>query len=326
MNLEKHISELLYRYQCIAVPGFGAFLSENVSAKLIENSNSFFPPKKLIVFNANLKTNDGLLANKIAAVEKCSYENAVDFIAVAVDNWSNILSEDNFLELKNIGSISLNSDNNMVFSPADNFNYLTSSFGLSTFVSPSVKRVVEETKNIFEPDFENIQLQQPIVADAVITPEFRKTRNFSNLKYAAVFIVGCGIASPVFLNLYKEKVAINNLIVEAKVQKQVQDKIQEATFFISNNSLPALANAIDNNVKLNYHVVAGAFKVEANADKVCKSLIAKGFQAEKISQNTNGLYPVIYNSYASYSEARNAMIEIKKNNNVDAWVLIQQLD
>ena len=326
MNLEKHISELLYRYQCVAVPSFGAFLSEIVSAQLIENSNSFYPPKKLIVFNANLKTNDGLLAKQIAAIEKCSYEKAVEFIAMAIDNWNKTLNEDNYLELKNIGAISLNADKNMVFTPADNFNYLTSSFGLTSFVSPNIKRIIAETNAVFEPDFANIQKQEPVFENNIIVPEFKKANNFSNLKYAAVFIVGCGIASPVFLNLYKEKIAINNLIVEAKVQKQVQDKIQEATFFISNNPLRAAANAMNNDVKLNYHVVAGAFKVEANADKVCKSLIAKGFKAEKISQNSNGLFPVIYNSYATYGEARNAMIGIKKNNNSDAWVLIQQLD
>ena len=323
MNLEKHISELLYRYQCVAVPGFGAFLTENVSAQLIENSNSFFPPKKLIVFNANLKTNDGLLANQIASVQKCTYEKAVDLINIEIDNWRNSLNSENNLYLKNIGSIALNNDKNMVFTPTDNFNYLTSSFGLTTFVSPNVKRMVVESKNIFEPDFENIQSQNSVNQEII---EIHKPRNYSNLKYAAVFIIGCGIASPVFLNLYKEKIAINNLIVEAKVQKQVQNKIQEATFFISNNALPVVVSSLNNDVKLNYHVVAGAFKVEANADKICKNLISRGYKAEKIAQNINGLFPVIYSSYATYSEARNAMTEIQKKDNADAWVLIQQLD
>ncbi len=327
MNLEKHISELLYRYQCVAVTGFGAFLTENVSAQLIENSNSFYPPKKLIVFNANLKTNDGLLANQIAAVEKCSFEKAVDLINIEVDNWRNSLNSENILYLKNIGSISMNSNKNLVFTPSDDFNYLTSSFGLTSFVSPNVKRVAVAPKNVFEPDFENIQNQNSDVKsfdEKVIA--IKKPRSYSNLKYAAVFIVGCGIASPVFLNLYKEKVAINNLIVEAKVQKQVQNKIQEATFFISNNPLPEVVSDLNNDMKLNYHVVAGAFKIEANANKVCKDLIEKGFKAEKISQNINGLFPVIYGSYATYGEARNAMSQIQIKDNPDAWVLIQQLD
>ena len=322
MNLEKHISELLYRYQCVTVPSFGAFLTENISAQIDKNLNSFYPPRKLIFFNANLKNNDGLLANQIAHFEKCSYQKAVELINIEVENWKKYLELENNILLKNIGSLTMNVDKNMVFTPVQSINFLSSSFGLSTFVSPIVNReVVLDNNNIFEPDFENI-ISNNVLKSEIIIPEISKSRNFSNLKYAAVFLIGCGIASPVFLNLYKEKIAIKNLIVEAKVQKQVQNKIQEATFFISNNVLPDLANG----VKLNYHVVAGAFKVEANADKICKKLVENGFKAEKISQNANGLYPVIYGSYATYSAARNEMSLIQKKDNPDAWVLIQQLD
>ncbi|WP_459640758.1 HU domain-containing protein [Flavobacterium sp. CGRL2] len=46
MKIEVYISQLLYRYQCVTVPGFGAFLTEIHSAQLNESTNSFFPPKK----------------------------------------------------------------------------------------------------------------------------------------------------------------------------------------------------------------------------------------------------------------------------------------
>ena len=44
MKIEQYISQLLYRYQCVTVPGFGAFLTEFQSAQLDENSHSFYPP------------------------------------------------------------------------------------------------------------------------------------------------------------------------------------------------------------------------------------------------------------------------------------------
>ena len=58
MKIEDSISQLLYRYQCVTVPGFGAFLTEFQSAQLHENSNTFYPPKKLISFNPYLKNYD----------------------------------------------------------------------------------------------------------------------------------------------------------------------------------------------------------------------------------------------------------------------------
>jgi hypothetical protein len=59
MQLETYISDLLYRYDCVTIPGFGAFLTQRVSAKIHESTHTFYPPKK-----------DGLLANYIAEVEK----------------------------------------------------------------------------------------------------------------------------------------------------------------------------------------------------------------------------------------------------------------
>ena len=86
MKIELYIAQLLYRYQCVTIPGFGAFLTEIQSAKLNESTNSFSPPKKMIAFNANLKNNDGLLANHIALAEKTSYEYAVSKIQYEVFN------------------------------------------------------------------------------------------------------------------------------------------------------------------------------------------------------------------------------------------------
>ena len=79
MNVNRHISSLLYRYQCVTVPGFGAFLTEIQSAQLNGSAVTFNPPTKVISFNANIKNNDGLLANHISLTEKISYEEAVHF-------------------------------------------------------------------------------------------------------------------------------------------------------------------------------------------------------------------------------------------------------
>jgi hypothetical protein len=60
------------------------FLTEIQSAQWVESANSFF--KKNDFFNANLKNNDGLLANHIAQAEKTSYDYAVSAIQYEVLN------------------------------------------------------------------------------------------------------------------------------------------------------------------------------------------------------------------------------------------------
>ena len=144
MNVNRHISSLLYRYQCVTVPGFGAFLTEIQSAQLNGSAVTFNPPTKVISFNANIKNNDGLLANHIALEEKMTYDAAVQAISTEVASWFHKLQERETLSLENIGNLKLSSEMTWFFEPINNTNYLTSSFGLSNFISPSIKR--EELK------------------------------------------------------------------------------------------------------------------------------------------------------------------------------------
>src|SRR6476660_10324715 len=133
MKIEQYISQLLYRYQCVTVPGFGAFLTETQPAHIHESSNAFYPPKKVISFNSYIRHNDGLLANHIATAERTAYDTALDAIQSEVGIWKEILDINGKFTLKNIGELSLNAEKNVVFSPYEQLNYLTDAFGLNSF-------------------------------------------------------------------------------------------------------------------------------------------------------------------------------------------------
>ena len=315
MKIELYIAQLLYRYQCVTVPGFGAFLTEIQSAQLNESSNSFSPPKKRIAFNANLKNNDGLLANHIALAEKTSYEYVLSAIQHEVFNWKKALEENDVLSIKNIGEIRLNADKNMIFIPYDQANYLTSSFGLAPFVSPLVKRA------IFEKEIQTIAAHTTIA----MIPGNTKNSN-SYLKYAAIIVLGLGIAGSVGYPLYQNQIASETILVETAVQKQVQNKIQQATFFIE-SPVPAVTLSVksDKEIKMPYHIMAGVYREEKNADKTLRILNRLGYDAKRISPNKNGYYPVIYGSYATFAEAEKAKKEINIKHNPEAWILIESL-
>lgn len=314
MKIEPYIAQLLYRYQCVTVPGFGAFLTEIQSAQLIESSNSFFPPKKMISFNAYLKNNDGLLANHIAQSEKTSYEYAVSAIQYEVFLWKKALQENGMFSIKNVGDLCLNADKNLVFTPYDQTNYLTDSFGLSPFVSPIVKR------EIFEQRIEALELKEPIV----LIPERRKSSSY--LKYAAIFVLGLAAAGSIGYPMYQNQIASETILVETAVQKQVQNKIQEATFFIK-SPVPAVTLSVRSakEEKMSYHIMAGVYREERNAQTTFKELTRLGYKARRIAPNKHGLFPVLYGSYATIAEAEKAKVEIQKTHNPEAWILIESL-
>ena len=309
MQIEKHISDLLYRYQCVTVPGFGAFLTETVSAHVTGSASSFFPPKKVISFNANVKNNDGLLANHVALQEKMSYELAVIKINDVVTEWTYLLQNRNRLALKNIGEISVNNEMNWVFEPANTINYLTDAFGLTSFVSPEITR--EKLKQ----EVEALEERAPII----FTPQ--RKRNYSYLKYAAVFTVMFGAGTFGYKMYYDQQVMEQTLIVEKKVQEKVQQQIQEATFMLS-NPIPSVELAIVEE-KMPYHLVAGAYRSEENANKAIAELNAAGFEnAKMLPLNKHKLYPVVYASFKTLNEAQSERRAIQKSHNEEAWLLI----
>lgn len=313
MQIEKHISDLLYRYQCVTVPGFGAFLTETVSAHVTGSASSFFPPKKVVSFNANVKNNDGLLANHVALQEKMSYELAVIKIGDEVNEWTYLLQNRNRVVLKNIGEISVNNEMNWVFEPANTVNYLTDSFGLTPFVSPEI------TREILKQEVEALEEKAPII----FTPERKK--DYSYLKYAAIFVVMLGAGGFGYKTYYDQQIETKTLAVQKNVQEKVQQQIQEATFVIS-----APVEAVELNVaapveeKMPYHLVAGAYRSEVNANKAIAELKAAGFEnAKMLPINKHNLYPVVYGSFKNLNEAQIERKNIQKSHNAEAWLLIE---
>ncbi|MDP5002007.1 MAG: SPOR domain-containing protein [Flavobacterium sp.] len=316
MQIEKYISDLLYRYQCVTVPGFGAFLTETVSAHVTGSASSFFPPKKVVSFNANVKNNDGLLANHVALQEKMSYELAVIKIGDVVNEWTYLLQNRNRVVVKNVGEISVNNEMNWVFEPANTINYLTDSFGLSSFISPEI------TREVLKKEVEALEEKAPII----FTPERKK--DYSYLKYAAVFVVmfgaigGGGFGYKIYND---QQIETKTLAVQKNVQEKVQQQIQEATFVIS-----APVEAVELSVaapveeKMPYHLVAGAYRSEDNANNAIAELKAAGFENAKIlPMNKYNLYPVVYASFKNLIEAQTERKNIQKTHNSEAWLMIE---
>lgn len=310
MKMEQHIAQLLYRYQCVTVPGFGAFLTEIQPAQLLESTNTFYPPKKVVSFNAHLKNNDGLLANHISQMEKIGYEVAVQNISKEVSLWKNALLNHQNVVLNSIGTLHLNISGTLTFEATTQVNFHTSSFGLNTFVSPTVKReVIEKMPEAFE--------TEPII----LVPETATSFRYSYLKYAAVFILALTAAGSIGLKMHETQMDEEMQLVQTEVQKDVQNKIQEATFFIE-NPLPNVTLTVKEEKKA-YHIVAGAFSNQANAEKQLKILKANGFNGKILERNKYGLVPVLYGSYSTYAESQEALKEIHKTESQEAWLLIK---
>lgn len=128
--LWENVKELLMQHDCVIVPGFGGFVCNREPARIDQVSHVITPPARKVVFNQNLKSNDGLLAGHLAKKEQLTYSQALGTIESIVASVMEVLQEKKSLSIELFGNFRLNADANYVFLPDKRNNYLSSSFGL----------------------------------------------------------------------------------------------------------------------------------------------------------------------------------------------------
>lgn len=305
MQISQYISDLLYRYECVTLPNFGAFLSHPISARINEATNDFYPPQKQLSFNVQLQSNDGLLASYISDVENINFEQAISRIETQVTQLNSRLDKGETVEFKNIGELTTSKEGKLVFTPSDSINYMTGAFGLGAFVSPSIER----------------QAHQKAVGGAIaLSPKRSKSNVF---KYAAIAVLALGLSGSIGSNLYLSQIEHQNTIALEAANATLDTKIQEATFVI-NNPLPTVMVNLKKQSG-DFHIVAGAFRIKANSHRKLKQLKALGYDARLVGTNRYGLHQVVYESFETREEAQKALFRIKKTHNRAAWLLIKNL-
>lgn len=339
MSIDKYISELLYGHDCVIVPDFGGFVANYSPARIHPTQHTFTPPSKDIVFNKNLKKNDGLLANAIANSEQVSYAEASRRIATYVDECMRSLRSGSRFTINSVGTLYLDVERNLQFEQDRAVNYLTDAFGLTTFQSPAIKR-----GNLQKQVQKEFRDREPVPAPA---------RRINIKKYVALALGGAAIVFAALWIPFKTDLLKNsgyaNLNPFApkeagkyEVRKTSVDVVSMDDFIegpaVADNSSVNPAPAAETPVAIaqpestavaepltapvnhgNYHVVAGCFMMQDNALRYVEQLQAANVAANIIGKNKAGLYVV---SVGDYSSREEALTHLEKARNISpgAWL------
>jgi len=146
MHIDQYISELLYDFECVVLPGLGGFIANDHSATINRINHHFSPPFRKLVFNKHLKANDGLLINHIAKAENITYKEARKKVEQFIESCLGDLQDNHVVRFENIGQLHYDNNRNLVFEQDEQVNYHPGAFGLGEFVSPVIKRTSDEEK------------------------------------------------------------------------------------------------------------------------------------------------------------------------------------
>lgn len=357
MNIDKHISDLLYTHDCVIIPGFGGIIGNYAPAYIHPVKHVFYPPYKQLVFNKNLYLNDGVLANYIAREEGISYIAALDSLHRFAAELKSKIEKGQKAEIKMVGTFQLDAEKNIQFIPDKTTNYLLSSYGLTSFQSQAILREKElkafKDRSAVAQDKSKSPIRKywpaiaalPVAFLAVWLPLKTNLLNDSDNQLASVFPSNNETQisysetkqeySPRSAKwAYAEKDIIEeelNLIIKEDVQPQTEinvttsnavsvEEVKEETEPAKANSMPVTAKAFESFKTGVFYIIGGCFQEESNAVKYLEKLQQKGYNATLLEKK-DGLYRVSYGVFNSKEEARAELISIKSKETSAAWIM-----
>ncbi|WP_052343328.1 HU domain-containing protein [Saccharicrinis fermentans] len=310
LNLEKHINDLLYLYDCVIVPGLGGFVANRKNAELNEKTGVFSPPCRKIGFNKSLSHNDGLLINHIANAEGISYEECNNKLSQYISILKFQLTRGEIISIGSAGELKNDVVGNTIFIPAREESFSTDSFGLSTFHFKTLEQIKEQNepaRRLVRRTLNAKSTRQIAASVALIlgflmvTPDFGNQTQYSNF-------------SDIFPRMEQVSVSTNDdelLTTEpytATPVSAIETKTEAEPMLINNK----------------YFIIAGSFKAKQPAQQFLDKLKKKGIEsAELIS--SNGRFRVSVEGFADKQEAVEALdIHRKSNGFSSAWLLSLQ--
>jgi nucleoid DNA-binding protein len=326
MIIPQYIRDLLLEGKNVAVAGLGTFECAKVQAGFDKDKNQFLPPGRKVTFHFDEHVKGTEFTFFVTEKEQIKIEDAHKLIEEAVEEINYQLDRGKRLRYNSLGLFYRDKDNKIVFEPDTELLKGGEFFGLNPVpVAASGKFNKVAYKRIF----------------AII------------LLVAGVGLVGYwGYIMWQMVNDHNNGTTPTNAIVNPAPEKRVVTSPGQMALDSIRNQITPTKPAPDLNktsagtteedgnendnvqtgtIKDNsvasassgpkYYIVAGSFRSEEGAKKFVKDLKAKGYKSELFARTESGLNMVCYTSFASRSEADEALPKIRTEENNAAYIM-----
>jgi hypothetical protein len=341
MDICRYIGELLYRHDCVIVPGLGGFVSNTASARIHPVLHTFSPPRKAILFNVRLQTNDGMLAQYIAGREHITYQEALKHIRGFVELIRKRIEEKRNAEIVKVGVLYADQEGNLLFEPARETNYLLASFGLTEFVSPAILRETYMLKK------GNRTAQRKVVRRDRRVPVPLKTAFWVGIPLLALVLSGVFGFSTIRHWYVEYSEILPNVFI---LHKDSSDGAAESKFSVPANTeetsahtwlspvhsgntikeirvaacpetLPSQITELPAEQAHRFFIIGNCFMVEENAMQYTHTLKKKGYtHAGYFLPAGKKLYRAFFISFAVRQEAEEQLAIIRRDETPEAWL------
>ena len=346
MNIDGSINKLLFDHDCVIVPGLGGFVASPRLAAHNKIHHTFIPPARVIAFNVFLKQNDGLLASKISTEEKIPFSEALGFLEQYVERCFMEMTAGRRFIISEVGQLYYDGEKNIQFEPDDSAFHSLDSFGLTSIRAIPVSNKERQENILFSP-----------LRQSVSPKEKRKTqRKFSGKRLMNVVLIA-GITLWASFNLYiitphnfnlgnlnpfasppapsprgAGDIAPKNILPVLPIiqpsshetinpvpeEKIKPESVEEKKFGEEIPVVEPKENVVE--ATGNYFVVAGVFKIPANAENFLAKLKTDGYENCGSIERENKPTIIFVTRHQQKEDAVASMHQLKEHG-VDSWIL-----
>ena len=287
MELINHIECLLRDNDCVVVPGFGAFICQNVASRV--DAGVLLPPSRSVGFNAALVHNDGLVANAVMKQSGCGYNAAVAKVEGGVKAIKETLVANHSFDFGKIGSFHYSETGCIVFTP--------SAVGLSGV------------------NLNNYGLPPVEILSAVKNEEKAPRRRFSEIRMnalrmaasvAAIIVMVLTLTTPIAIDSLPDKASVAAISSTPNHKCENRNAVKKATKQVVNtesiNKDIEGKSVVQKTVK-KYSVVIASLKSHGQAEKFVETSsetglviidAAKGSSVYKVALTTGDTKEEMY--------------------------------
>ena len=320
----KAVHTLLYKYNCVIVPGFGGVITNYRSAEIHPVKHTFAPPKKQLAFNENLVESDGLLANHIALTNNVSIEEAEKEIVKYVKSIKNTIEVEGNIIIDQIGMFSYNSEKRVQFKPLITENYLEDSFGLPELYFKPIERqktIMQEVHST--PQKTPDQNRGPVKKEVI--EETKKKSNPLFLIIPILLLIGT-LGSMFVVKDTNGDMLMATLIPSLKSNVAEEVKIESEEGLVSDDSYASVEDEYATEeevaddewhaeaVEGDFHVIAGVFSKKRYAQR-----LADKYHGEVLE--LNGYFKVSVARSTTKQQADQQKADLTGELGNDIWIL-----
>lgn len=345
-SISNAIAALLYDHEAVIVPGLGAFLRHAEGAKVNVITNQFEKPSVTLSFDPQQREENELLVNYFVTHEEVSEEEAKKLLAMFVSDCFAKLRAGGTVVVPEVGTLSFDGNQELVFTPVDAPDFNGDAFGLSNLNPQPVYG--SEQQEDWKAQVTR-QIKDKNIPMTVAIDHDDKERGKGWIWVLLLLLVAGGVAlwyfkfRPVPPKPMPPK-PIDTPVVPMDTMDVPLDTVEipldtleiPDSLMIPVNPVEPLENSEEKvdtvaepvpSVKVvlpeatsKAFIVGGCFSIEQNALNMTTDALEQGC-VNAFVMRWGSMYYVCYDQFATLEEAKAALGEVLEKYNKKAWIL-----